>query len=604
MIVPMSQVFVVARAGDRRKLLDALGALGVVHLTPVDPTGAKADEKTVASIDRLGRAVQVLSEVRPAGAVPDLAPAAAAAEALDLQRAQAERRGRLTRLHRQYEHLELWGDVRLKQLSELAAAGVRLRLVSVPVKEVDGLQGECMQVVRPLRGSSVLVVLVDRGEQAPLPEGAMELPVPTTDRPSLRAEAARIDDELRAAGRRLAELANLVPAMQEARRSLKVKAAFTIADRGGLAGDALYAVQGWVPSDQAEGLARGLADQRVAAAVTSTPAGPEDSPPTLIRAPRWAKPAEGLLKALGTVPGYREPDVSVAFMIALPIFAAILISDACYSLLFLVIPAIFYRRLVAKMSRELTHLVILFGVTGLIWGVVTGSYFGVGPEQMVEAGGVWAPIGKVLGYPKLFPVDISERSQDILKRISFLLAAIHLSTAHLWRAVTRFPNIRFLSSLGWAAALWGVYGLVKRLVLSDPFLGTAYPILMYGGFALAVAFATPRKYVIDGILLGALSSVFPAIATLSDTISYVRLMAIGLAGSVLAARFNAMAMDSGSILMAVPILALGHFMNGALLLIALVAHGVRLNILEFSNNLGMEWTGYAYAPFAHRTEEN
>ena len=34
-----------------------------------------------------------------------------------------------------------------------------------------------------------------------------------------------------------------------------------------------------------------------------------------------------------------------------------------------------------------------------------------------------------------------------------------------------------------------------------------------------------------------------------------------------------------------------------LALIAMFAHGVRLNMLEFSNNLGMRWTGYAYAPF-------
>jgi V/A-type H+-transporting ATPase subunit I len=33
-------------------------------------------------------------------------------------------------------------------------------------------------------------------------------------------------------------------------------------------------------------------------------------------------------------------------------------------------------------------------------------------------------------------------------------------------------------------------------------------------------------------------------------------------------------------------------------MIALFAHGVRLNMLEFSNNLGMQWIGYSYKPFS------
>jgi V/A-type H+-transporting ATPase subunit I len=80
----------------------------------------------------------------------------------------------------------------------------------------------------------------------------------------------------------------------------------------------------------------------------------------------------------------------------------------------------------------------------------------------------------------------------------------------------------------------------------------------------------------------------------SDEISYVRLMAVGLASSVLAVSFNEMAAETGVIQPVVLVLA--HLLNFALAMIALFAHGVRLNMLEFSNNLGMEWSGYAYDP--------
>jgi V/A-type H+-transporting ATPase subunit I len=53
---------------------------------------------------------------------------------------------------------------------------------------------------------------------------------------------------------------------------------------------------------------------------------------------------------------------------------------------------------------------------------------------------------------------------------------------------------------------------------------------------------------------------------------------------------------------AVPILIFGHGLNIALATIAIFAHGVRLNMLEFSNHAGVQWNGYAYRPF--NTEKN
>ena len=39
-------------------------------------------------------------------------------------------------------------------------------------------------------------------------------------------------------------------------------------------------------------------------------------------------------------------------------------------------------------------------------------------------------------------------------------------------------------------------------------------------------------------------------------------------------------------------------------LLAVVVHGVRLNLLEFSGQLGMEWAGIAYDPFKKRDKIN
>ena len=51
------------------------------------------------------------------------------------------------------------------------------------------------------------------------------------------------------------------------------------------------------------------------------------------------------------------------------------------------------------------------------------------------------------------------------------------------------------------------------------------------------------------------------------------------------------------------ILVFGHLLNIGLGMIALFAHGVRLNMLEFSNNLGMTWSGYPFKPFAKKNTQ-
>jgi V/A-type H+-transporting ATPase subunit I len=88
--------------------------------------------------------------------------------------------------------------------------------------------------------------------------------------------------------------------------------------------------------------------------------------------------------------------------------------------------------------------------------------------------------------------------------------------------------------------------------------------------------------------------------------SYIRLMAVGLASYYIAAAFNTLAGSlAGAATWAAgaPVVLFGHALNIGLAVIAIFAHGVRLNMLEFSNNAGVQWAGYAYQPFAANAPE-
>ncbi len=82
---------------------------------------------------------------------------------------------------------------------------------------------------------------------------------------------------------------------------------------------------------------------------------------------------------------------------------------------------------------------------------------------------------------------------------------------------------------------------------------------------------------------------------------------MGLAGLAIAQSFNAMALAFPSlpvkILAGSLILLLGHGLNLAMNALSVMVHGVRLNMLEYSGHLNMEWSGHAYKPFAEKKEK-
>jgi len=554
-----------------------------MHLVPADPAQALSDGPTGEAIQTLQRAQQVLYGITPQGDRRELPPLEVAREVLDVERYTVENGNRLANLHRELEQLDLWGNVRLEQIAALRQAGIEVGFYAVPSPAVASIQADCWAEVGELPDGRAVVAVASRGGELKVPDAASVLPLPPRDAPSIRAEAAELDAALKAAHHRLARLAHLEPDLAAEAVRLERQADFLRAQRGGLASERLFAVQGWLPADQAPALPEALAQTRIPVAVQWREPRGDESPPTLIHSPAWARPIEGLFRILGTVAGYREFDVSVPFLIALPIFTAILISDGGYGAVLLLGLTLGYRRAVGILGKHFTQLLLIISMASLLWGGVCATFFGV------------------TLYTPLIAVDLTEASRTFMMRLCFWMGAAHLSLAQLWPALGLFPDLRFLNRVGWAVFIWGMLGVVQMFVLRSP-LGweTPWPYLLISGAVLAIVFAQPSWNVGKMLLVGFANFPLSMLSAFSDVISYVRLMAVGLASGVLAASFNRMAGEFDSWPLAVLVLVFGHSLNLGLAMIAMFAHGVRLNMLEFCNNLGMQWTGYRYHPFSQR----
>lgn len=599
MIVPMSRVYIVTQSHNRNRLLDSLAQLGVVHIEPVDPVNAVAEEATVHGISAFDHALQILQAVKPAGSAPDMSPLHAAREAISIQKTIADEKDRLNVLHRTAEQLAAWGNVELRQLEQLRSEGIEISFFTVAQKDLPGLQAECIETLSDQSGQNVLIAVIDRTEQFQPPEGAKPMPWPTTDLPTVRKEAAQLDASLKQHDKRLTELANLTEAIRHERRHYEVQADFSIARKSGLSSEALFALQGWVPSRKAESLSDNLGKKGISAAVQVLQAEEEEQPPTLIEYPRWARPIKALFDILGTLPGYKEYDVSPFFMVALPLFAAMLIGDTGYGVILTGAGLAFYSRIVRAAGKPSAHLLIIFGLTTLIWGVLSANYFGLTPQTLIDSGHK----GLAVVMKNIAPLwrEDGEEARALIMKISLIIGCIHLVLAHLHTAVKLFPDKRAYAEIAWMVILVDMLVLIWHLMfIGVDQMPSAVGIVLLIGFIGTSWFTNPVGNPVKRALIGLASSILPLLSTFSDIMSYIRLFAVGLASYYIADAFNglgAKVAGSATWIGGAPIVIFGHALNIGLAAIAIFAHGVRLNMLEFSNNVGVKWAGYAYRPF-------
>ena len=345
---------------------------------------------------------------------------------------------------------------------------------------------------------------------------------------------------------------------------------------------AISYVTGYIPSDREEPLIAEARGRKWGIMITEPAA--EDDVPTLLRNPKWVNLIQPVLSLLGLTPGYHELDVSALFLIFFSIFFGILIGDAGYGLVYILLTLLItiwlYRTM--KLNAENKTMVSLFFLLGscaIIWGILTGTFFGQG----------W-----------LQPLVPQLNDANTMETFCFFLGALQLSIAHSWRALLKFPSLTALADVGYICILWTAFFLARTLILGEPF--PPFGIWLVGaGIILVILFTHPQARVFRGIGEGLGTIALSFMNNITDVISYVRLFAVGLAGLAIAETTNTMASGFGNGVIAVAagvvILIIGHGLNIVLGIISVLVHGVRLNVLEFSGHANVTWSGSAFDPF-------
>ena len=288
-----------------------------------------------------------------------------------------------------------------------------------------------------------------------------------------------------------------------------------------------------------------------------------------------------------SLPAYGSVDPNPLMAPFFIIFYGLMMADMGYGLLMIIAAVVALTKIKPREgSLCFCQLLLYGGISTFIMGALTGGLFGDAPYQLVH---MFNPASTWEGLPYLFnPVNNS----SLVLYGAMVLGVIHLNTGMAVSFYLKAKRGNIMDGLFEEAPLWvilvgGVMMGLKLLGVTDALFTAGKVVLIIG--AVALLFGAGRHAKGFGKLTAALSCIYNTLTGwFGDILSYSRIMALMLAGSVVAQVFNniaAMPSANGvsviSIIAFIVIFLIGHALNFALNLLGCFVHDLRLQCLEF-----------------------
>ncbi len=377
----------------------------------------------------------------------------------------------------------------------------------------------------------------------------------------------------------------------------------------------LFAVEGWIPANKLDQLKEVIGDLNIY--FDEIAIEPQDIIPTYLENQGLGRLGEDLVH-IYDMPSATDKDPSMWVLGSFALFFAFIIADAGYGLIYLAL-AIFLRYKYSNIKGAVKRALNLFTVLSVgcvIWGTLITSFFGMqihldNPIRKLSLLN-WLAEKKAAyhlqhhdetvkewleKYPELRnindPHEFVSFSPDpskehvILNRLTdniMFELALFIGVVHLILSILRYIG-RNWQNIGWIAFLIGAYLYFPFYLKTPSFLN------FVGGIDLVKGGVFGFQLMMVGIGVGWVLSIIrhgwagafeitALIQIFADTLSYLRLYALGLAGAIVASTINEIASNMPLIVGTLLILA-SHFVNIILATMSGVIHGLRLNFLEW-----------------------
>ena len=352
--------------------------------------------------------------------------------------------------------------------------------------------------------------------------------------------------------------------------------------------DKVFLLEGWLPADRCAEIEKTLKPFTCAIETREPTEDEYPQVPVQLKNNKLTRPLN-MVTEMYSLPAYGTLDPNPLMAPFFILFYGIMMADMGYGLLMMIASVIISKKYRPKgTSGELFSLLGLCGISTFIMGALTGGFFGDFLTQLVA---IVSP-GTVFALPKLFdPLD----DLTMILIGSMALGMVQIVTGMAISLIEKCKRKKFLDAFFEEITWWIVFIGIALLALGR---GAA---VLYVGCALVLL-----GPIVQGKGWGRLTGVFGSLYNhvtgyFGDILSYTRLMALMLAGSVIAQVFNMLAAMPGNVIAFIIISMLGNAMNFGLNLLGCYVHDLRLQCLEFFNKFYVDG-GKPFRPMTLDTE--
>lgn len=317
---------------------------------------------------------------------------------------------------------------------------------------------------------------------------------------------------------------------------------------------------------------------------------PESAVPVALKNPRFFAPAQFLVSMFG-VPSYFTLDPTPVIFFSFLIFFGICFGDVIYGLGLIALGWSLTRRYRAYTNlRHFFQLLAYAGVTTTIIGLLTGAW-----ASDLVTNYIGGPLARVVKFFTVMdPLDAA---------LIALIMALGLGMLNQFIGIIMLmaKNIRkgdvksaIFDGGFWLLALPGFVIVAAQLFVKMPgrLQVAGWSLLGVGALGLILTQGRNEKSLIGKAAVGVISlygivGSYGITAFIGDTLSYSRLLALGLTTGIVGLAFNIIAKMVGGVpygiglVLFILVVLLGHLLNFGLSLMGGFVHSARLTFVEF-----------------------
>ena len=631
-IAKMKRLQVLALERDHDALLRQLERMGCVEISEPDAPDApeslrRCDSETADCLARqrqVQTAIDALRRAAPPKKAPLLAPRPAIgeteylsetglADGLALARQVNEATGQLQQLTALAAQLETdritlgpWLSLDLPlELTETRCCDVTLGVLPpfVPWDELCGQvqneypeselhllsadrQQQCVLLITHKAATApVLELLRGRGFAASPLKGRTGTPEENRRRDTDRlAEVKRQQEALR---KHLDELAERLPELYLCADRLASRLQREENRRRLLTDGCIVAFDGWVPEKKTARLTAYLDTADCDYTLSDPTVEQIPEVPVLLEDNAVARSMNCITEQY-SLPAYDGVDPNPVMAPFFILFFGMMMADIGYGLLMLLGSWLFLKKKRPD-DRSFMEMIFWCGVTTVVFGAMTGSFFGDFLPQLV---GIIDPDTTFKALPSLFtPLD------DTITILigAMALGFVQIVTGMAISFVEKLKKGEIMDAIWEELTWWVVFAGIACMALG------VTNIVLYVGIGMVVV---GSGWSAKGF--GKVTAIFGSVYNhvtgyFGDILSYSRLMTLMLAGSVIASVFNTLGAIPGNVVFFLLVSVAGNGLNFALNLLSCYVHDLRLQCLEYFGKFYKDG-GRPFKPLAINTK--